>query len=140
MWLSLASQASLAEWLSVCLRTKWLWVRVPLQSLSVNLFYLIVHEVDSSIEEKVGHKYLDFAFTDSNSEVLKTYTEIWGRIKDQIEKINSGKSAEYGKNYVKIKFNSDDDLPLKKQLKFINLTGLLDVLLKRMVHIILTFS
>ena len=21
------------EWLSVCLRTKWLWVRVPLQSL-----------------------------------------------------------------------------------------------------------
>ena len=23
----------LAKWLSVCLRTKWLWVRVPLQSL-----------------------------------------------------------------------------------------------------------
>ena len=27
--------AILAKWLSVCLRTKWLWVRVPLQSLSI---------------------------------------------------------------------------------------------------------
>ena len=24
---------SLAKWLTVCLRSKWLWVRVPLQSL-----------------------------------------------------------------------------------------------------------
>ena len=28
----------------------------------------------------------------------------------------------YGKDYMKIKFNSDDDLPLNKQLNFINLT------------------
>ena len=30
--------ASLAKWLSVRLRTKWLWVRVPLQSLRMLLF------------------------------------------------------------------------------------------------------
>ena len=36
--------------------------------------------------------------------------------------MNNGKSGEYGKDYMKIKFNSDDDLPLNKQLKFINLT------------------
>ena len=35
--------------------------------------------------------------------------------------MNNGKSGEYGKHYMKIKFNSDDDLPLNKQLKFINL-------------------
>ena len=30
----LAKLASLAKWLSVCLRTKWLWVRIPLLSLA----------------------------------------------------------------------------------------------------------
>ena len=39
-----------------------------------------------------------------------------------IKKINNGKLGEYGKEFMKIKFNSDDDLPLNKQLKFINLT------------------
>ena len=28
--------ASLAKWLSVCLRVKWFWVRVQLQSRSIN--------------------------------------------------------------------------------------------------------
>ena len=31
--------ASLAKWLSVCLRTKWFWVCVPLQSLTTKLFH-----------------------------------------------------------------------------------------------------
>ena len=30
--MSLSKLASLAKWLSVCLRTKWLWVRVLLHS------------------------------------------------------------------------------------------------------------
>ena len=47
---------------------------------------------------------------------------MWSGIKDQIKNINSGRSGEYGKDYMKIKFNSDDDLHLNKQLKFINLT------------------
>ena len=29
--------ASLAKWLSVCLRIKWLWVRIPLQSLKLQI-------------------------------------------------------------------------------------------------------
>ena len=36
--------------------------------------------------------------------------------------MNNGKSGEYGKDDMKIKFNLDDDLPLNNQLKFINLT------------------
>ena len=39
-----------------------------------------------------------------------------------MEKINGSKSGEYGKDYMKIKFNSYDDLPLNKQLKFMSLT------------------
>ena len=75
-----------------------------------------------SLMKKKGSKYLRFAFTDSNSEVLKKYVEIWSGIKDQIEKINSSISGEYGKDYMKIKFNSYGDLTLNKQLKFLNLT------------------
>ena len=43
-------------------------------------------------------------------------------IKSCIEKINNKKSGEYEKDYMKIKFNSDDKLPLNKQLKFLSVT------------------
>ena len=38
------------------------------------------------------------------------------KIKDAIEKIND-KSGEFGKDFMKIKFNSDENLPLNKILK-----------------------
>ena len=47
---------------------------------------------------------------------------MWSRIKDCIEKTNDGKSGEYEKDYMKTKFNSNDDLPLNKQLKFLSVT------------------
>ena len=89
---------------------------------SVNPIYLLVHRIDGFIEEKRGNKYLNIAFTDSNNEVLKKYAEVWSGIKDQIEMINYGKLEEYEKDYMKIKFNSDGNLPLNKQLKFLNVT------------------
>ena len=36
---------------------------------TANPLYLIVHEMDGFIEEMKGSKYLNFAFTDSNTEV-----------------------------------------------------------------------
>ena len=42
-------------------------------------------------------------------------------IKSSIEKINNN-SGEYEKDYMKIKFHSDDSLPLNKQLKFLSVT------------------
>ena len=64
---------------------------------------------------------MNISLTDSNNEVLKKYAEVESGIKDQILKINIGQ-LEYGKYYMKIKFNSDDDLPLNKALKFCILT------------------
>ena len=89
---------------------------------SVNLLYLLIAELDVYIEEKEGNKYLNIAFTDSNNELLKEYAEVWSGIKNQIKKINDGGSGEYGKDYMKIKFNSDDDLPLNTVQKFCALT------------------
>ena len=82
----------------------------------------MVHRIDGFIEEKRENKYLNIAFTDSNNGVLKKYAEVSRGIKDQIEKINNGKLEEYEKDYMKIKFNSDDNLPLNKQLKFLSVT------------------
>ena len=81
----------------------------------------IVDKVDGAIEEKEGNKYLNFVFTDDNKAVLKKYTELCNKIKKLIEKIDN-KQGEYGKDYMKIKFNSNDDLPLNKPLKFHILT------------------
>ena len=68
-------------------------------------------------EEKNGNKYLIFNSDNENKEVLKKYFEIWDGIKNKIKAIN-GDECDYGEDYMKIKFNSDDDLPLNKLLKF----------------------
>ena len=43
-------------------------------------------------------------------------------IRNEIERINGSKEGEYVKDFMKIKFNSDNDLPLNKPLKFHALT------------------
>ena len=88
---------------------------------SVNPLYLITGEVDEYFEEINGNKYLTLDSTNKNKEVLTKYTEPWDGIKNSIERINN-KSGEYGKDFIKIKFNSDDSLPLNKTLKLHNMT------------------
>ena len=51
-------------------------------------------------------------FTDKNKEVLIKYTEPWNKIKNPIETIN-GKPDKFVKEFMKIKFNSGDDLSIK---------------------------
>ena len=84
--------------------------------------HLLIYKIDGFIEEKGGTKYLNIALTDNNDKVLKTYMEVLSGIKSGIEKINNNKSVEYEKNYMKNRFDSDDKLPLNKQLKFLSVT------------------
>ena len=53
--------------------------------------------------------------------VLENSVELSNEIKCQIKVINCGKPGEYGKDFMKIKFNSDDKLPLNEILKLHNL-------------------
>ena len=89
---------------------------------SVHPLYLIIDHASGYIEEKEVNKYLIFDSTDETEELLKRYNDIWNGIKNEIKTINVGKENHYEKDYMKIKFNSDDDLPLNKQLKFYNMT------------------
>ena len=81
----------------------------------VNPLYLSISNANRYIEEKDVNKYLIFDSTDKNKELLKKYNDFFDGIK--IEEINSDK-CDYEKDYLKIKFNSDDDLPLNKPLKY----------------------
>ena len=59
------------------------------------------------VKEDWTHKYLTFDSADENKELLKRYNDDW---------------LEHTKDYTKIKFNSDDNLPLNKQLRFYQIT------------------
>ena len=83
--------------------------------------YLLINHGIGYIEEKGVNKYLIFDSTDENKELLKKYNDVWNGIRDKIKEISSGE-CDYEKDYMKIKFNSDDDLPLNKSLKFCLMT------------------
>ena len=92
---------------------------------SVNPLYLIFDHASGYIEEKEVNKYFTFDSTDKNKELLKKYNDVFNGIRGKIKKKKkkkSGDECDYEKDYMKIKFNSDNNLPLNKQLKFHNMT------------------
>ena len=84
---------------------------------SANPLYLSINRVNGYTEEKYSNKYLVFDSTDESKELLKKYNDIFNGIMSKIREID-GDWLEYAKDYMKIKINSDDDLPLNKSLKF----------------------
>ena len=89
---------------------------------SVNPLYLMINEMIGHFEEKNENKYLVLDDVDENKEVSKKYEEVSDRIKKDIETINGGKKVEYSKDFKKVKFESDDDLPMNKSVKLRLLT------------------
>ena len=78
----------------------------------MNPLCLIIH---SATGEKYGEKYLIIDLT-------KKYEEVYSGIKSKMETINSGEEIFYKKKLCRIGVNTDDSLPLNKQLKFPTLT------------------
>ena len=73
------------------------------------------------IKEINENKYLVFDDTHENKKLLKKYNDVFNGIMSKIREIDDD-WLEYAKDYMKIKFNSDDNLPLNKPLKFYNMT------------------
>ena len=89
---------------------------------TVNPLYLHINHGNGYIEEKGVNKCLVFDSmelhsTDENNELLKKYKDLFDGIMGKIKEI-SDEECDYENDYMKIKFNSDGDLPLNKQLKF----------------------
>ena len=81
---------------------------------SINPLYLIIHSATGHFKEKYGEKYLIIDSTEK-------YEEVWSGIKSEIKTLG-GKELFYEKNYGRIRINTDDNSPFKKQLKFPTLT------------------
>ena len=77
--------------------------------------YLLVNHASgyiefNSVEEKNGNKYLIFDDSaNENKGLLKKYADVWIGIKNEIKAVNGGKESDYGKDYMNILFNSDDE-------------------------------
>ena len=82
---------------------------------SRNAFYLMIDKMIGHFEEKSGNKYLVLDDVNENKEVSKKYEEVWEGFKKEIETIN-------GKDFLKIRFESNDDFPMNKPIKLLLLT------------------
>ena len=84
-------------------------------------FILFFNNVDGYSEESNGIKYLVFAFRDENKEALKKYTKLWNATENQIKAIDGSEPFKYRKDFIKIRFESDDDLPWGKRLNILEM-------------------
>ena len=84
---------------------------------------MLINHVNGYIEEKM--QINTWFFDDSvyeNKELLKKYADVWNGTENKIKAINNNGENNYEKDYMKIKFNSEDDLPLYKPMKFHSVT------------------
>ena len=49
-----------------------------------------------------------------NNNNVEDYAQLWDEIKEQIELITGDKVIKYSKDFIKIRFKINDDLPLNK--------------------------
>ena len=88
---------------------------------SVNPLYLRITHANGYIEEMNENKYLIFDSMDENKELLKKYNDVFNGIMCKIKEV-SNDEWNYEKDYMKIQFNSDDNLPVNKPLKCHDIT------------------
>ena len=87
----------------------------------MNPLYLRIDNANGYIKEINEDKHLVFDVIYENKELLKKYNDVFNGIMSKIREIDDD-WLEYSKDYMKIKFNSDDNLPLNKPLKFYQMT------------------
>ena len=71
----------------------------------------MINKIKGYFEEVDGDKYL--IISSEYGDIMQKYLEVFDGIKEIIEKINDyGQPIKYDDNYMKIKFNTDDNIPL----------------------------
>ena len=81
----------------------------------------MINRIDGCVEETNGNKHLKIADTSRTNKVLKKYNQEFNGIKYHVKKISDNRS-EYDKEYMKIKFNTDDDILFFTVLYFPTIT------------------
>ena len=78
---------------------------------SVNPFYLIFSKVNGYFEEINNSKYLRLVPSNESKD-----EELWSKTRDLIMSTTTN-SGDFDEKYMKIKINSDDELPLNKTIE-----------------------
>ena len=73
-------------------------------------------KMNGYFEDINGNKYLMLVPTNQSKVKIKRYEELWIKIKDLIRSLTKN-SNDYDEKYMKIKFDSDDELPLNKMVE-----------------------
>ena len=88
---------------------------------SVNTLYLIINKIKGHFEEVDGDKCL--IISSENGDIMQKYQEVFDGIKEIIKRINDySQPTKYDDNYMKNKFNTDDNIPLNKIIYFPTMT------------------
>ena len=88
---------------------------------SVNPLYLMINRIKGNFEEVDGGKYL--IINSKNGDIMQKYQEVFNGIKETIKIINDyNQPIKYDDNYMKIKFNTNDNIPLNKIIYFPTIT------------------
>ena len=74
----------------------------------------------------------------AKKKILKN-AELWIKIRDLIGSITKN-SDDYDEKYMKIKFNSNDELPLNKMVEIPTITIVFRAIFMKMINIIHKFS
>ena len=82
-----------------------------------------INSATGYFKEKNDDKYLILDST-------KEYESVWSEIRSEIKRINGGEEDFYEKSYCKVSINTEDNLPLKKSLKFLTLTVNINLVLR----------
>ena len=77
---------------------------------------LMLNKVNGYFIEINGNKYLTVVPTNESKEKIKKYEELWIKVRDLIRSVTK-KPNDYDEKYIKIKFYSDDELPLNKTIE-----------------------
>ena len=101
---------------------------------SVNPLYLMINRIKGHFEEKDGDKYL--IISSKNGGTIQKYREVFDRLKEIIKKVNAyNQSIKYNDNYMKIKFNTDDNIPLNKIIYLSTITIAIRSISKKIINI-----
>ena len=81
---------------------------------SVNPLYLMINRIKAHFEEVDRDKYI--IISSENGDIMQKYQKF---IKEIIKKINEYRQPiKYDDNYIKIKCNTNDNIPLNKIIYF----------------------
>ena len=88
---------------------------------TILFLYLIFSNVNGYFEENNGIKYLRLVADNDIKEEIRKYKELWIEIRDLTRSVTKN-SDDFDEKYMKIKFNSHNELPLNKTIETSKMT------------------